>query len=77
MGVKSIRLARLEEANNRQVFTEILQYRVSVGREKRHFVLYAASYPAEVFINSIRTATPPINRKLFEYTGAEWVMEKR
>ena len=74
-GGQLIQLMSVDEANGRQVVTEIAQYRVTVGKELRNFALYSCAYPAKVVMKSVRTTNPPINPKLFEDAGGDWIMK--
>lgn len=68
-------LGQVDQKEGNFAFTEIIQYRVSLGRETRHFILASCVYPAAVVARNIKTVTPPTNPKIFQDNGAEWVMK--
>jgi hypothetical protein len=74
-GGEVYQIGSLNESNGRQIFSEIVEYVVKLGRETRFIALYSCSYPAITVMKRVRTVTPQVNKKLFIDTGTDWVME--
>lgn len=56
------------------VFTETVQYEVTVGQERVSNYLYMCRYPALIVMRKVKTVFPPNNPKIFEESDGVWKM---
>lgn len=75
LGGKLIQEGQVDRSRDgRYVATEIIRYRVSLGKEEREFLLYSCIYPATVIIRGVKTVGSP-NPKIFTRNDqSTWVM---